>query len=265
MADKKLLSEMTKEEIDGISTQVIGETYGVNWKGKKKDAVVKDAIELEGKEIDPEKKIIALEEQDPPEDITPEEAANLPTGKSPGEEEKAVTIPTDDTNLSRIQQEISGYVKTAKKEPPKITDIQDLFTRIEMEVPKGVKRGPEYDYCWLSIEDLSSISGTKWEIVNRSNHSHAPQRLFDRAGAILYKGQNILAFCYREVRELEQAAIIKAFNDKTDSMTAKKDRASEHEVRNIPITAAGGVVNSSFVNTETDGSGNVTVINDDDF
>lgn len=164
-------------------------------------------------------------------------------------QKEPATIPADMSKLSPLQQEISGYVSTAKKEPPRITDVRDLFTRIAMEIPKGVSRGPEYDYCWLSIEELSSISGTKWEIVNRNNHSHAPQRMFDRAGAILYKGQNILAFCYKEARELEQAAIVADFNAKTSKMTKKQDSASDSEVRNIPITAAGNIVTSGTVDS----------------
>ena len=162
------------------------------------------------------------------------------------------TIPIDQSKLSPIQQEISGYVTTAKKEPPNVTDVRDLFTKIEMEVPKGVSRGPEYSYCWMGIDELSSITGSKWEIVNRNNHSHAPQRMFDRAGAILYKGQNILCFCYTEAREMEQAAIVADFNKKTDVITKKQERASDKEIRNIPIANAGSIVTGGLVDSYVD-------------
>jgi len=172
--------------------------------------------------------------------------------ETPDVQEAVATIPADQSKLSPIQQEISGYVTTAKKEPPKITDVRELFNKVEMAVPKGVSRGPEYSYCWLGIGDLSSISGTKWEIVNRSNHSHAPQRMFDRAGAILYKGQNILAFCYTEARELEQAAIVADFNSKTDVITKPQENASDREVRNIPIANAGNIVSGGLVDAYVD-------------
>jgi hypothetical protein len=162
---------------------------------------------------------------------------------------EAPAIAPDQSKLSPIQQRVFGYVSTAKKDPPRITDVNELFRKIEMAIPDGVSRGPEFDYAWLSIEDLYSISGSKWEIVNRNNHSHVPNRLFDASGGILYKGQNILAFCYRETRELEQAAIVKHYNDKTNRITEVKERAVEGAVSMIDEKSAGTVFNSGSIDT----------------
>ena len=157
--------------------------------------------------------------------------------------------PLDMSKLSPIQQQVSGYTTTAKNDPPRLSDVKENFTRIEMEIPKGVQRGPEFDYAWLSINELAGISGSKWEIVNRNNHSHVPDRLFDASGGILYKGQNILAFCYREVRDYEQSLITKSYNDKVGKITEMKDRATEDSIGRIDPKTAGSVVRESLVDT----------------
>ena len=157
------------------------------------------------------------------------------------------TIPTDMSKLSPIQQQVAGYVDTAKKDPPKITDVKERFTRIEMEIPTGVSKGAEYDYAWLSVEDLHSINGSKWEIVNRNNHSNAPDRVFDASGGILYRGQNILAFCYRSVIEAERDAIVAAYNSKTEKITETNEQAVEGTAQRIDPGSAGKVVNEVTV------------------
>ncbi len=157
--------------------------------------------------------------------------------------ENKSAIPQDMSKLDPIQQQVAGYASTAAKEPPKISDVKELFARIEMEIPQGVARGPEYDYAWLDVNELSSLNGGKWEIVNRNNHSHASDRVFDASGGILYRGQNILAFCYREVREAEQKAIVDAYNAKTEKITKTNEQAVEGTAQRIDPGAAGKVVN----------------------
>ncbi len=152
----------------------------------------------------------------------------------------------DMAKLTPEQQRIAGYVSTAKKDPPKlkIENIEEMFTRVEMEVPKDVIRGPEYSYAWLAVDGLSSsvYTGSKWEIVTRSNHSHAPDRYFGQDGAITYKGQNILAFCYREIQDAEEAAIVKDYNQKTEKATETKEVVEEGASRVDP-GATGKVFN----------------------
>jgi len=166
---------------------------------------------------------------------------------------KGTTLPehpvVEQSKLSPLQQRVSGYVSSARKEPPKITDVNELYRKIEMAIPEGVSRGNEYAYAWLSIDDLYSINGSKWEIVNRNNHSHAPDRVFDASGGILYKGQNILAFCYREAMELEHASIVKHYNDKTNRITSKRERAVEGSVSMIDEKSAGPIFNAGEIDT----------------
>ena len=183
---------------DGMSAQEIGEAAGVKWKGKSKENLIKE-----------------VESQTMPE-FTP-----------------------DLRKLDPTQQRVAGYVQTAKKDAPKpsIELIKENFSKIEMEVPKEVTTGmAEYSYAWLSIEDLASAvyPGSKWEIVTRNNHSHVNSRTFGDDGAITYKGQNILAFCYRYVQEAENEAIVSDFNAKTEQMTDTKSVVSEGAARVDP-------------------------------
>lgn len=161
------------------------------------------------------------------------------------------TLPIDQSKLNPTQQKVVGYVSSAKKEPPRVTDVKDLFTKIEMAVPLEVKRGPEYCYAWLSIDDLDGPLSGKWELVNRNNHSHVPSRLFDASGGILYKGQNILAFCYRESRELEEAEIVKHYNDKTAKIEKIEEQAVEGSVKRINPDSAPAVFNAGLIDDIT--------------
>lgn len=156
--------------------------------------------------------------------------------------ETPVKMPDQPKVLTQKQQAIKQFVDSAKKEPPRIEDVKDLSIRIEMEIPKGVARGPEYEYAWLSIADMDKdlYSGSKWEIVTRTNHSHVPERTFGLDGAITYRGQNILAFCYRDTYDAEQKAIVDAFNSKTDSTLKKNEEATE-EVATVDSTNLGRV------------------------
>lgn len=158
-------------------------------------------------------------------------------------------IKPDMSKLNPIQQQVAGYSSTAKKEPPRIGSVKDLYTRIEMEVPKCVSRGPEYVYAWLAVADISSMNGTKWEIVTRSNHSHVEDRVFDMSGAILYKGQNYLAFCHREDQEAEQRAIEDNFNAKTERQIKTEEQAVEGDIHRIDPGSAGKVVNEVMADT----------------
>lgn len=148
----------------------------------------------------------------------------------------------DMAKLTPEQQRIAGYVGTSKADAPRVEAVRDLSTRIEMEVPKAVIKGSEYVYAWLSVADLgvSLSTGTKWELVTRHNHSHAPERFFGLDGAITYKGQNILAFCFRDIQEAEEAAIVAEYNKKTDRITEPTDRIKEGEVSRLGDSKAAG-------------------------
>lgn len=155
----------------------------------------------------------------------------------------------DYSKLTPAQQRIAGFVQTAKKDAPKVEHVEDLYTRIEMEVPKQVIKGSEYAYAWLAVDGLDEAlhSGSKWEIVTRSNHSHVPERYFGLDGAITYKGQNILAFCYRAVREAEDAAIVKAYNEKTERITETKEQVPEGEAARVDPGSTGKAVQAAIV------------------
>lgn len=149
----------------------------------------------------------------------------------------------DMAKLTPEQQRIAGFVSTAKKDAPRVDAVVDLFSRVEMEIPKEVIKGSEYAYAWLAVDNLnvSLASGSKWELVTRSNHSHVPDRFFGMDGGITYKGQNILAFCYRDIQEAEEQAIVKAYNEKTERFTQKTDRVKEGEVAMVGDEVAAGI------------------------
>lgn len=164
--------------------------------------------------------------------------------------EKKSTLPEPDySKLTPTQQRTAGFVKTAKDDAPKVEHVEDLYTRIEMEVPKAVIKGVEYSYAWLAVDNLDEAlhSGSKWEIVTRNNHSHAPERFFGLDGAITYKGQNILAFCYRAVRDAENEAIVRAYNQKTDRMVATQEQVPEGEAARVDPGSTGKAVEAAIV------------------
>lgn len=158
--------------------------------------------------------------------------------------------------LTPEQQRVAEYVKTAKDKPPELEIGKDHFTRIEMEVPQEVIKGAEYKYAWLPIDGLEAYvnGGSKWEIVTRSNHFHAPQRLFGQDGAITYKGQNILGFCFRSVVDAEEKAIVEEYNRKTDQITEPQDSVKEGEVARLgdPKSAGKAVQTADLPESEPD-------------
>jgi hypothetical protein len=161
---------------------------------------------------------------------------------------------SDESLLTPVQQTVLKHIRSAPQDPPKmrIEDIRDRFHRVEMEVPKSVIKGPEYSYAWLSIEKLNNggYEGSKWAVVTRSNHSHAPESIFSlKEGGILYGGQNILAFCYKEVRDAEQAVIIKDYNQKTERATETKEVVGESAAVVDPA-AAGKVFSEQVINPD---------------
>lgn len=152
-----------------------------------------------------------------------------------------------DLKLNPQQQRIAEFVKTASKEPPKYEIGDDLNVAQAMAVPDDVVRGPEYAYAWLAIDGIEYqlSTGTKWELVTRVNHSHVPDRYFGLDGAITYKGQNILAFCLKAIRDKEDELIVRRYNAKTDRVVKKTDRIKEGEVACLgDIKQAGKMVQS---------------------
>ena len=200
-----------------------------------------------------EKKPNELPKEDSLKDI-PIDATDM-EGKGNTSLPEQPSIAMDQSKLTPTQQKVVGYLSGAKQDPPRITDVRDLFVKIEMEVPAIVRRGPEFDYAWLAVDDLDGPLSGKWELVNRSNHSHVPSRMFDASGGILYKGQNILAFCYREARELEQAAIVKHYNDKTAKIEKIQETAVEGQVTRVDPDKAGTVFNAGLIDDITEQMG----------
>ena len=162
--------------------------------------------------------------------------------------------------LTPMQQKVSAFVDSASKDPafPEITDVRRVMEKTELEIPKGVSRGPEYDYCWLSIDNLDGgsliTSGGKWEIVTRSNHSHVQDRLFGLNGGITYKGQNILAFTLRSLKEAEEKSIINDYNQKAQA--AKHHSAIKEggkvSIEEMDKNEAGRVVDGFDLATDQD-------------
>jgi len=164
---------------------------------------------------------------------------------------------TDMAKLTPTQQLVSSYVSTAKADPPKIDVENERSSRVDMAVPKEVIKGPEYEYAWLSTQDIDKdlYSGSKWEIVTRNNHSHAPDRYFGADGAVTYRGQNILAFCYRDAYEAEQRDILRRFNQKVDEKIEPTDKIKE-DVAVADINSLGAVSPAYKINnpgTDTHG------------
>ncbi len=118
--------------------------------------------------------------------------------------------------LSGQEQRVASLVETASKEPPVIEGVNELGTRLLMQIPpKILKARPEWAYKWGSIAELDrnlSKNGGAWEVVTRNNHSHIDSGLFDATGAIGYRGQNILLFSRRDYQESVENKITKDFN-----------------------------------------------------
>lgn len=182
-----------------------------------------------------------------------EDTAPMPEAQ---EKETAATMPEfkpEMAKLSPTQQRVAEFVKTANPEPPEVEVGKDFTTKIAMEIPKEVIRGPEYSYAWLAIDGIDQHlhTGSKWELVTRSNHGYAPERFFGLDGAITFKGQNILAFCHRHVQEAEQAAIVSDYNKKTERITEPQEQIKEGEVARLGnIKAAGRAVQANELNPD---------------
>ena len=160
-------------------------------------------------------------------------------------------------NLTQAQQKVAGFVRAAEKDAPGASDITEIIendARIAMAVPQGVRR-QEFDYAWLSIEDIERdlfSHGGKWVLVTRSNHSHVPDSFFGMDGAITYRGQNILGFCKREVTEAIEKRISDSFNQKSRSA---KNKFANHQgiiVEETDGRDAGRIIGNEALATDAD-------------
>lgn len=127
------------------------------------------------------------------------------------------TVPEKKVILTPEQQRISNMVDATKNDFSSI-DIKEHLKRVEMEVPKGIKK-PEFAYRWIhegNLDKVSIESGGIFEIVTRSNHSHIPDKLFDMRGTIHYKRENILCFTRKDISDKIAAYRIDEFNKKTE-------------------------------------------------
>ena len=123
--------------------------------------------------------------------------------------------------MTETERKVNAMMAASGRDFPSIESVEDLATRIEMRVPPEIKQArPEFGYKWLAVtnrKDLVSNGGI-WKIVNRENHGHLDSGLFDdAAGAILYNGQNVLAFTKRELGERIQKIVVDAFNQKVEA------------------------------------------------
>lgn len=148
--------------------------------------------------------------------------------------------------LTQEQQKIAGLVRASETEAPTLEDLATVIEhdqRMAMSVPKGVQR-KEFRYKWLSIDDMERdlySHGGIWVIVNRMNHSHVRSDIFGIEGAITYRGQNILAYCRKEVTDAINKRTADNYNNKT---TALRDKVSNHEgivVEETDMAKAGSI------------------------
>lgn len=116
--------------------------------------------------------------------------------------------------LSDRDRELRHFTETAKQEPSLITE-KDIAPAQFMAIPDGVAR-PECRYKWAARDILAqelSEHNRMWQIVTRSNHSHAEDRLFDLAtGAILYNGQNVLLYTWQKNVDVLQEKTVRDFD-----------------------------------------------------
>ena len=199
-----------------MTKQEIGEKANINYKGKNKEQVIEAA-----------------------------KAAAMP---------KKISEKSDESLLTPIQQKVLRHVKGAPTDPPRlnITDIIEHQMHSPLKIPKAIIKGPEYSYAWLSIEkmDNGDYEGTKWIPVTRNNHSHVPDNKFSlREGGIIFGGQNILGYCYREVQEAEANLIVQDYNKKTERMIDTKEIVTEGATRVDP-GATGKVFEQQVLNPE---------------
>ena len=130
--------------------------------------------------------------------------------EKPAEEKKKVIFTAE-------QQRIASLVESADTSFPEI-EVSEYLKRTEMEIPRSVKK-PEFSYRWIwegnLNKELHSMGGI-FEIVTRSNHSHASSKLFGIMGAITYKGENILCFTRKKIASDIANQITADFNRKTE-------------------------------------------------
>ena len=122
--------------------------------------------------------------------------------------------------LTSKEQEIRSMVERATDGPPKIENVTELYRRVEMQIPEEIRR-PECVYRWLAADNLQKETvgnRRRWEIVTRSNHSHAPTAWFGDSGAIQYGSDAVLCFQWRDQAEAMQAQIEKDFNINADKL-----------------------------------------------
>lgn len=158
--------------------------------------------------------------------------------------------------MTQTQTKVSGFIRAAEMEAPGPTDITDIIEhdfKEAMAVPPGVAR-PEFDYCWLSIDDMEKdlySQGGKWVLVTRSNHSHVPDSFFGMDGGLTYRGQNILGYCRKEVTQALEKRTADSFNRKTQQA---RNKMSKHghgiTVEETDMNKAGGVVGSEALATD---------------
>jgi len=155
--------------------------------------------------------------------------------------ETAGTMPAPMT-LSDRDRELRHFTETAKDEPGRIS-VEDLNPAILMAIPEDVAR-PECSYKWAARDMMSqelSENGRMWQIVTRSNHGHVPARHFDLAtGAILYNGQNVLVYTWKDNAEALKNKHRKEFDFKSKSLMKDLEKSyttpGGKEVARLEIT-----------------------------
>ena len=122
--------------------------------------------------------------------------------------------------MSEDQQRLAALIENAPNDAPMVESITDLTTRLEMIIPKIIRKSyPDRAYRWIATDNYGELynNGGPWVPVNSHNHPavwDTTPELFGNHGGIVYKNQNVLCFMRREIGEAIEAQTIKEFDFK---------------------------------------------------
>lgn len=142
-------------------------------------------------------------------------APETPTQQEPKREEwkEKSRVP-----ITQNQMLLRQLVDHASLDAPVIENIQDLFVEDRLRIPFDTRtKYADRSYKWLALDETAPLStyGGMYVPVNRMNHADLPTSLFeDSTGAIVFEGQNFLAFCRRENVDAINKHVIKTFGER---------------------------------------------------
>ena len=136
------------------------------------------------------------------------------------------SLPDASLVLGPDQRRLAGLVAAAGDDAPMVENIDELFSKDPLKIPKGVPR-PENAYKWVDVKKLEQqlhYNGGIYEIVTRSNHSHVPSGMFGLNGGIMLGMGNILCFTRQKYVDIKNEMIARRFDLKFKKSTEEEKK-----------------------------------------